>query len=92
MLIEILNKIIKKTEVTKTVNKNNADHGILFEAANLIITYRNAIPNDLSKETITLLGVFITVREPNLRYLALESMCRFAATPTSTRIISEVSY
>ena len=36
-LTECLTKIIKKTEVTKSVNKNNADHGILFEAANLVI-------------------------------------------------------
>lgn len=37
LLMEIINKILKKTEVTKSVNKNNADHGILFEAANLLI-------------------------------------------------------
>ena len=36
---EVLARIIKRTEVTKKVNKNNADHGILFEAANLIISY-----------------------------------------------------
>ena len=27
-----------KTDVTKSVNKNNADHAILFEAVNLIIS------------------------------------------------------
>lgn len=30
-------KIITHTEVTKSVNKNNADHSVLFEAVNLII-------------------------------------------------------
>lgn len=39
MLIDCLSKIIKRTEVTKSVNKNNADHGILFEASNLVIHY-----------------------------------------------------
>lgn len=88
ILLDVLMKI-KKTEVTKTVNKNNADHGILFEAANLIISYKGAAPPDLRNETITLLGIFITVREPNIRYLALESMCRFNASPASAKIIAE---
>ena len=89
ILMDVLMKIIKKTEVTKTVNKNNADHGILFEASNLIISYKNAVPPDLRNETITLLGIFITVREPNIRYLALESMCKFNSTAASTKIISD---
>jgi len=89
ILMDVLMKVIKKTEVTKTVNKNNADHGILFEAANLIISYKNSVPPDLRNETITLLGIFITVREPNIRYLALESMCKFNATPASIKIITD---
>ena len=68
ILMDVLLKIIKKTEVTKMVNKNNCDHGILFEAANLIIGYKQNVPSDLRNETITLLGIFITVREPNIRY------------------------
>lgn len=88
-LMDVLMKIIKKTEVTKTVNKNNADHGILFEASNLIISYKNAVPTELKNETITLLGIFITVREPNIRYLALESMSKFSSTSASAKIISD---
>lgn len=38
--MDILLRIMKKTEVTKMANKNNADHSILFEAANLIISYK----------------------------------------------------
>ena len=89
ILMDILMKVIKKTEVTKTVNKNNADHGILFEAANLIISYKNAVPQDLRNETITLLGIFMTVREPNIRYLALESMCKFNSTSASVKIMTD---
>jgi AP-2 complex subunit alpha len=36
-LNHVLNEILTKTQVTRSVNKNNADHGILFEAVNLII-------------------------------------------------------
>ena len=77
-LTECLNRIIKKTEVTKSVNKNNADHGILFEAANLVITYGGTIGGDLKNDILKLLGIFISVKEPNLRYLGLETMCKFA--------------
>lgn len=89
ILMEVLMKVIKKTEVTKTVNKNNADHGILFEAANLIISYKNAVPPELKTETVTLLGIFITVREPNIRYLALESMSKFSSSVVSGKIIAD---
>ena len=62
-------------------------HGILFEATNLIISYGNSIPDGLN-DIIKLLGVFISVRDPNLkylnlnlefsRYLGLETMCKFS--------------
>ncbi len=41
-LNDVLTRILTKTEVTKSVNKNNADHGILFEAVNLIIHMSNS--------------------------------------------------
>lgn len=65
---EVLLKLVTKTEVTKNVNKNNTDHGILFEAINLIVHYRNALSSDLRNQAISLLGVFISVKEPNIRY------------------------
>jgi AP-2 complex subunit alpha len=73
-----LTRIIKKTEVTKSVNKNNADHGILFEAANLVIVYGGTVGMELKSDILKLLGIFISVKEPNLRYLGLETMCKFA--------------
>lgn len=81
-LTECLTKIIKKTEVTKSVNKNNADHGILFEAANLVITYGGAVGMELKHDILKLLGIFISVKEPNLRYLGLDTMCKFAIIST----------
>lgn len=77
-LNECLTRIIKKTEVTKSVNKNNADHGILFEAANLVISYGGTMGSELKHDILKLLGIFISVKEPNLRYLGLETMCKFA--------------
>lgn len=76
-LTECLTKIIKKTEVTKSINKNNVDHGILFEAANLVIVYGGAVGMELKNDILKLLGIFISVKEPNLRYLGLETMCKF---------------
>lgn len=51
-IIEILRYILKHTQVTGTVNKNNADHGILFEATKLVTHYYNTMPNDLIQEVI----------------------------------------
>jgi AP-2 complex subunit alpha len=73
---EYLLEIINKTEVTKNVNKNNSDHSILFEAINLIIHYKNSAYEVLRKDIVTLLGKFIAVKEPNIRYLALETMAK----------------
>ena len=67
IISDVLLKILTKTEVTRNVNKNNTDHGILFEAINLIVHYRNALHSDLKSQATSLLGVFISVREPNIR-------------------------
>jgi len=74
-LMTILQKIIQKTEVTKHQNKNNADHGVLFEASKVILQNYESVPDKLKKETVQLLGIFIQVKEPNIRYLALETVC-----------------
>ena len=73
---EYLVDVVNKTEVTKNVNKNNSDHSILFESINLIIHYKNAAYEVLRKDIVTLLGKFISVKEPNIRYLALETMSK----------------
>ena len=74
----------------------------MFETINLIIYYGKTIPEKLRNEAITLLGIFITVREPNirlkittklliilLRYLALETICKFHKTEYSEKVIAE---
>eukprot|EP00743_Colponemidia_sp_Colp-15_P003250 GILK01003511.1.p1 GENE.GILK01003511.1~~GILK01003511.1.p1 ORF type:complete len:997 (+),score=186.65 GILK01003511.1:119-2992(+) len=86
---EVLTRILTKTEVTKSVNKNNADHGILFEAANVIIHYDVDVDADLKNQALVLLGRFISVREPNIRYLGLETMSRLAAKEDSLDVIKK---
>ena len=75
----IIADVMKKTEVTKNVNKNNSDHGILFEALNLAIQYGESTPEATRKDIIKLLGKFINVKEPNIRYLALECMSKLGS-------------
>lgn len=75
--------VLKKTEVTNTVNKNNAgnnfilDHGILFEGVKVITNYLSRVSKEVVAEVLEMLGVFLTIREPNIRYLALDAICSF---------------
>lgn len=62
----------------KNANKNNAVHAIVFEAVALAIGLEDA---DLLTAGAALLARFLAVREPNLRYLALESLARLAGVP-----------
>lgn len=78
-LNEVLTKIITHTEVTKSVNKNNADHSILFEAVNLIIKHGNDSDPQLRGQAVQLLGRFLRVKEPNIKYLGLGTMAALAA-------------
>jgi AP-2 complex subunit alpha len=78
---EILAHVISTTEVTKSVNKNNSDYSILFEAINLIIHFNMANVEVLTSQTLSLLARFIAVKEPNIRYLGLEASARFCHIP-----------
>jgi len=83
-LNEVLSHVLSHTDVTKYVNKNNADHAILFEAVNLIIHYKDGSEESLRTKAVALLARFIAVKEPNIRYLGLESMTRLAAVSGTT--------
>lgn len=91
-LDEVLENILSKTEVTKSVNKNNADHSILFEACNLIIHHSNTREDNNEKlrdQAVKLLARFISVREPNIRYLGLSSMTKLAKLGNVGHLIAE---
>lgn len=69
------------SEITKssTINKSNAQHAILFEAISLILALDCS--RDLLASSVTSLGRFLSVKEPNIRYLALENLTRLALVP-----------
>ncbi|KDD73994.1 adaptin, partial [Helicosporidium sp. ATCC 50920] len=77
-LTALLKKILSGSESIKNVNKNNAVHAIVFEALSLALGLGDA---DLLALGAALLARFLSVREPNLRYLALVSLTRLAAVP-----------
>eukprot|EP00249_Psilotum_nudum_P016111 c25662_g1_i1 orf=510-3545(-) len=73
-LFEVLQRILMGTDVVKNVNKNNASHAVLFEALALVM-HLDA-EREMMSQCVALLGKFIAVREPNIRYLGLENMTR----------------
>jgi AP-2 complex subunit alpha len=78
LLNEVLGNILIKTDVSDSQNKSNADHSILFEAVNLVILYGPEAAAYLKDQVCTLLGRFIAVKDPNIRYLGLDAMTRMA--------------
>ncbi|CAL5424079.1 unnamed protein product [Camellia sinensis] len=74
-LFEVLQRILMGTDVVKNVNKNNASHAVLFEALALRVMHLDA-EKEMMSQCVALLGKFIAVREPNIRYLGLENMTR----------------
>jgi AP-2 complex subunit alpha len=77
-LVSVVSKILTETDVSDSINKSNADHAILFESVNLIVTWGSAGPAVLREGAMKLLGKFISVREPNIRYLGLLTMAKLA--------------
>jgi len=76
-----LTSVMDATTVTKSVNHNNAEHAILFEAINIIIRHGRSAPADLRERAVQQLAKYVNIREPNVRYLGLEAMTRMAALP-----------
>jgi len=55
--------------VGNEVAKNNPQHAIIFEAVALALAME--ADAELLQASVSLLGNFISVREPNMKYLAL---------------------
>jgi AP-2 complex subunit alpha len=70
-ILQVLQRILMGTDVVKNVNKNNASHAVLFEALALVM-HLDA-EKEMMSQCVALLGKFIAVREPNIRYLGLVS-------------------
>lgn len=77
-LTQVVSTILTGTDVSDSINKSNADHAILFEAVNLIVCWGESGPVQLRDGAMKLLGKFISVREPNIRYLGLMTMAKLA--------------
>jgi len=83
-LSECLETILNKAQEppkSKKVQHSNAKNAVLFEAISLII-HNDSEPNLLVR-ACNQLGQFLSHRETNLRYLALESMCILATSEFS---------
>ena len=68
------------------VNKSNAQHAIVFEAVALALAVD--ADTEILTQAVGLLGKFISVREPNIKYLGLENMVRLAEVPAVNDTIS----
>ena len=79
-ILDDIDRIVKKTfnstEVTKHVNKNNSDHSILFEAIKLTMSMGEYASMENMKSSIQLLVKYTGVKEPNIRYIALECLSK----------------
>jgi AP-2 complex subunit alpha len=88
-LTSVVSKILTETDVSDSINKSNADHAILFESVNLIVTWGATGPASLREGAMKLLGKFISVREPNIRYLGLLTMAKLAQLEGSAEAIKK---
>lgn len=70
----------------QNVNKSNAQHAVIFEAVALALAVD--ADTEILSQAVSLLGKFITVREPNIKYLGLENMVRLAEVPAVNDVIS----
>jgi AP-2 complex subunit alpha len=71
MIEEILSKVLKKIESSKSINKNNIEYGLLFEVINLIIHLDKNLNPKLMEDVSKILVVFIMSSQANIRYLGL---------------------
>lgn len=89
-LSECLETIFNKAQEppkSKKVQHSNAKNAVLFEAISLII-HNDSEPNLLVR-ACNQLGQFLSNRETNLRYLALESMCHLATSEFSHEAVKK---
>ena len=87
ILCETLEKILNGTKITRSVNRNNADHAVLFEAVNLIIKYGEESETSMRNLAMQHLTRFINIKEPNIRYLGLVCMTKLSKLPGTLPII-----
>ena len=72
------------------MNKGNAQHAIVFEAIALALAVD--ANTDLLAAGVALLGKFIGLRDPNLKYLGLENMVRLAGVPAVMETVNRCAF
>ncbi|DAZ95185.1 TPA: hypothetical protein N0F65_013030 [Lagenidium giganteum] len=75
-LTDTLRRILSRPSPGKGA-KNNAMYAVLIETVNLVIAQGKRSDAKLKEMAIQLLARFISVSEPNIRYIGLDSMYRF---------------
>eukprot|EP01134_Creolimax_fragrantissima_P005993 CFRG5993T1 len=68
-----LDRILDKNDLVKTIQTNNCRQSVLFEAINTVIHMETE--EKLVDMSVDILGRYMTVRETNTRYMALDIMC-----------------
>ncbi|KZO93497.1 Adaptor protein complex AP-2 alpha subunit [Calocera viscosa TUFC12733] len=77
MVEQVLATLLEMQEIPRSVQHNNALHAVLFEAINTIIHIDAR--SMLATQSAHLLGRFLSSKETNVRYLALNTMAHLAA-------------
>jgi AP-2 complex subunit alpha len=93
LIEETLTKVLKQTNFSKSINKNNIEYGLLFEAINVIIHYDQKIGAKLIDDLSKILSVFISNSQGNTRYLGLDMTSpstRTKSWPTSRTLTSRL--
>ncbi|KDO23714.1 hypothetical protein SPRG_10492 [Saprolegnia parasitica CBS 223.65] len=87
-LNDTLRKILGRPSPGKGA-KNNAIYAVLFETVNLVIAQGKKADPKLHEQGIQLLARFISVSEPNIRYIGLDSMNRLVRLDGVSEAIKE---
>ncbi|KNC78944.1 hypothetical protein SARC_08642 [Sphaeroforma arctica JP610] len=72
-----LDRILAKNDLVKIVQTNNCRQSVLFEAMNTVIHLQTEAK--LTEMAVDILGRYMTVRETNTRYMALDIMCNLCS-------------
>lgn len=74
-LRNVLKEILSGNDAVKNPNKNNAVNAIFFEAAGAAVSIGD---EELTPTVVDLMVKFLSLRESNFRYLALENLSRLS--------------
>lgn len=86
---EYFNRVIAKSQVSSQTNKNNIENGILFDTIDLLVKYKDIATTDIKNQAISLVVVFLSLKEANIRYLSLDAMTKVIELTSSDGILSD---